>query len=238
MAGHSKWSQIKRQKGVTDQKRGAIFSKMARLISLAAKNGTDPANNFQLRIALEQARSVNLPKENIKRAIERATTTETAQYEYFILEAYGTNGVAFLIEVATDNRHRAVSDVRSQLNKYGGKLSETGSVSYLFRQRGLLTFSLPDSVEDFELTLIESGAEEFSNDQNEYFVYTNPKDLSQVKKTLEEHNYHSTTTDLIFDPLTTIKINQNENERLLKLLDGLENLDDVTTVYSNLEITE
>lgn len=237
MSGHSKWASIKRAKGVTDQKRGVTFSKLANLITLAARNGADPSMNFQLRMAIDQAKAANLPNDNIKRAIDRASGVGANAIENILFEAYGPDGIAFLIESATDNRNRATGDIRAILNKMGGKLAESGAVSYLFKHRGLLIYATPeDKVEELELAAIEAGAEDINQDNGKVLVYTNPKELDQVRKNLADQGYTSEEMELTWEPTSTIQVENDKGEKLIKLSEMLEDLDDVNRVSSNFDI--
>jgi YebC/PmpR family DNA-binding regulatory protein len=239
MSGHSKWAQIKRQKGAADQKRGATFSKLSNLITLAARNGSDPNMNFQLRMAVDQAKAANMPNDNIKRAIERATGVGANALENILFEAYGSGGIAFLIESATDNRNRATSEIRAILNKYDGKLAQAGSVAYLFRQRGLLTYEVEQSkVEELELSAIEAGADDVCQEQIGVFVYTNPKELDQVRQYLEGVGFKSANLELIWEPISTITVDKEKADKLITVSQLLEDLDDVTRVFSNFEIDQ
>jgi len=236
MAGHSKWAQIKRQKGVTDQKRGAAFAKLANGITVAARNGTDPEMNFQLRIAIDKAKAANMPKDNIERAIERAKGSSGSSMEEILFEAYGPGGTALIIETATDNRNRTVGDVRATLNKFGGKLAESGSVGYLFKKLGQIIFEKlnPDEV---ELAAIDAGAVDIEHDDGQVFVYTDQKELEAVRKTLENIGFISNEISFEWQPITTIKIDDEQiAQKVLKLSEMLEELDDVVRVSGNFDI--
>jgi YebC/PmpR family DNA-binding regulatory protein len=190
MSGHSKWSTIKRQKGVTDAKRGALFTKVAREISVAARQGGgDPDANYRLRLAVEKARSVNMPSDNIKRTIDKATGGgEADQYEEIIYEGYGPGGVAVLVEAATDNRNRTAAEVRSIFTKSGGQLAGSGAVAWQFEPRGLIAVNRDDGVDVDEVALaaIDAGAEDVDTDDPESIgIYTSPADLERVRKALD-----------------------------------------------------
>jgi len=239
MAGHSKWAQIKRQKGAADKKRGQVFSKLANAISIAARGGGDPDTNFQLRIAIEQAKKANMPKENIQRAISRASGDSGAEkLEEVLFEAYGPGTNAYLIEAATDNRNRTVSAIRATLSKHGGKLSETGSVSYMFKKTGVIILET-NQAEEAELAAIEAGAEDIENVQGQIIVYTDPKTLEQVRQKLTAEGFPPTEVSLEFQPTTTVAItDQAVAKKALALSEALEELDDVIGVSSNFDIPE
>lgn len=236
MAGHSKWAQIKRGKGVADQKRSAVFSKLASGISIAARQGTDPEMNFQLRIAIDKAKAANMPKDNIERAIERAKGAGGSGLEEIIFEAYGPAGTAFIIETATDNRNRTIGDVRAVLNKYGGKLAEAGSVGYLFKKRGLIILS--EANEAAELAAIEAGAEDFSELDGKLFVYTAPTELENVRQKLQTATFVPSEISFELEPTVTIPISDPDlAKKVIKLSETLDEVDDVTNVASNFEIS-
>lgn len=238
MSGHSKWSQIKRQKGSNDQKRGAVFSKLANAITVAARGGTDPEMNFQLRLAIDRARENNMPKDNIERAIDRLKGADASLMEELVIEAYGPGGSAFLIETATDNRNRTISDVRVVLNKYDGKLAEAGSVGYLFKKRGQIVLENVET-ETAELAAIEAGAESFEIDDGKVFVYTDPKELEPVRRQLAQANFSSDSVSFEHHPTTTLLItDQKLAEKIIKLSVALEELEDVTKISSNFDIAE
>lgn len=236
MAGHSKWAQIKRQKGVADQKRGAVFSKLANAITIAARNGTDPEMNFQLRIAIDKAKAANMPKDNIERAIDRVKGANAAAMEEIMFEAYGPGGTAFLIESATDNRNRTVGEIRAALNKHDGKLAESGSVGYLFNKRGQIILENVD-IEAAELAAIDAGADDVETDGTTVFIYTNPKELEAVRQSLATAGFTSNEIGFVYQPLSTVPVaDQKVAERVLRLSDMLEEIDDVTAVHSNVDI--
>lgn len=239
MAGHSKWAQIKRQKGVADQRRGATFSKLANAITIAAKNGADPEMNFQLRIAIDKAKAANMPKDNIQRAIDKATGAGgQAQLEEVVFEAYGPGGTAFMIETASDNRNRTVGEIRATLNKHDGKLAETGSVGYLFKKRGVIVIETNDA-EAAELAAIDAGAEDFENNEGHVVVHTDPKQLETVRQTLSEQGFTSHDISLEFHPTTTVHVADAALiQKVIKLSETLDELDDVVTVSSNFEVDE
>lgn len=238
MSGHSKWSSIKHQKGAADAKRGAVFSKLANAITVAARHGTDPELNFQLRLAIDRARANNVPKDNIARAIERFKGVGAAAMEELLLEAYGPGGTAFLIEATTDNHNRTVGDIRSVLNKYDAKLAEMGAVGYLFKRRGQIVLENVEP-ESAELAAIDAGAQDVEADDGTVFVYTDPKELEAVRRKMVEANFPSDQVSFEFHPITTVPISDEKlSERIIKLAISLDDLDDVTKVSSNFDIAE
>ena len=235
MSGHSKWSQIKHQKGAADARRGNLFSKLANNISLAARSGADPATNFALRLAIERAKAANMPKANIERAIARGSGSGgEKQLEAFHYEAYGPGGIAILIDIATENRNRAGSEVKSVLNKFGGRLASPGSVNYLFEQVGLIKVKTGSAKDDAELAIIDSGAKDYDQIDAGYLVYTEPRAVDLVRQKLAEGGFEIEEAHLSFEPKTTTTVKEGESERAIKLLEALEELDDVVGVYSNL----
>jgi len=238
MSGHSKWAQIKRSKGVADVKRGAIFTKLAREVTLAARAGLpDPDLNFRLRLAVQHARENNMPAENIDRAIKRAAGAhEGAAIEEIYYEGYGPGGVALLIQSATDNRNRTVAEIRSTLSRAGCSLGEAGSVSWQFENRGVITLEA-DGKDPDELSLIaiDAGADDAKVDADEVIVYTEPGKLEDVKKALEEQNIGVTEAEVSMVSTTDIALDEKDAVALMKLVDRLEDLDDVQHVYNNAE---
>jgi len=239
MSGHSKWAQIKRKKGAADQKRGQIFTKIGRLISLAAKEGGgDHETNFKLRLAIQKAKEVNMPKESIERAIKRGTGELGGEkIEEVIYEASGPSGIALIIEAVTDNRNRTTAEIRNILNRHRGKMAGAGSFKWLFEQNGLIR--IKGSGEELELKIIDIGAEDFEEDEGEILIYTKPQELFNIKKQLENEGIEVISSEISLEPKEIIKIeNQDDAETILKLMEDLENNDDVTKVYSNFDIKE
>ena len=242
MSGHSKWAQIKRQKGVADIKRGAVFTKLGNAITIAARQGGgDPTSNFKLRLAIEKARSANMPKENIERAIKRGIGGgEGTKIEEVIYEAYGPGGIALLIEVATDNRNRTNADVKSVLNRFGGKTAATGAVAYQFKQHGLLTVEIGNkSLEEAELAIIDAGAADFEEQDGTILVYTEAKETEKTKETLMAVGLIVKEMSLSWEPITTITIfDEKTAKQITNLMDALEDLADVTALAANFDIPE
>ncbi|BAL99294.1 MULTISPECIES: YebC/PmpR family DNA-binding transcriptional regulator [Caldilinea] len=249
MSGHSKWSTIKRKKGAVDAARGKLFTRLAREIQVAARNGADPAANFTLRLAIERARAENMPKENIERAIRRGAGLDkdyTDNIETVIYEGYGPHGVAILVECLTDNRNRTISEVRRTFTKGNGSLGEPGSVAWQFTEKGYLLFSRvnedgqPISLDPDELFMaaIESGAEDVEISEDAVEVYTERTNFAQVSQALEERGYRASQAELIMKPNNTIELSPEEAASVLNLVEALEELDDVNKVYHNLALTE
>ncbi len=242
MSGHSKWSTIKRKKAATDAKRGAIFTRLAREIAVAArKNGSDLEINFQLRLAVDRAKNANMPKNNIERAIKRGTGEDKdgVAFEDLNYEGYGPHGVALIIECATDNRNRTVADLRHILTASGGSLGEDGSVAWQFEQAAFFTFSVDDRSEDylFELALACS-ADDFSI-EDDMVEFTGPTSVFKtINDGLVEASIKPSDAGLRMDPKQEIALEPDQAAQVLRVIDNLEELDDVQNVYSNLSITD
>ncbi|HEX5590067.1 MAG TPA: YebC/PmpR family DNA-binding transcriptional regulator [Candidatus Limnocylindrales bacterium] len=242
MSGHSKWSTIKRQKGANDAKRGALFTKVAREIMVAARaGGGDPDANYRLRLAMDKARSVNMPMDNIKRAIERATGAgEGEQFEEIVYEGYGPGGVAILVEAATDNRNRTASDVRSMFTKAGGQLAGSGAVAWQFEPRGLITVAVNGhDADELALTAIDAGATDVdTSDPSVIEVYTDPGNLEQVRKALDAGNVTVEHAEQTMIAKTTVELDAHRARQNLRLIELLEDLEDVQRVTANFDIPE
>ena len=241
MAGHSKWKQIKRQKGVTDAKRSQVFTKLGREVTVAAKHGgADPEMNPRLRLAIEKAREANMPKENIERAISKGSGegTET-NLEEIVYEGYGPGGAAIIIEALTDNRNRTVSDIRNALAKAGGSLGEAGSVSWVFETRGVITLDADGAdADDLALLAIDAGADDVKIDDGAVEVYTKPDTLEDVRRALSEAGIGVASAEIAAMPKTTVSLDARQAEQVLRLLDKLDELDDVQRVSSNADFPE
>ncbi len=240
MSGHSKWANIKRQKGVADAKRGQVFTKLAREIIVAVRQGgTNLDSNFQLRLSVQKARDNNMPSDNIERAIKRgsgeagaAVLTETK------FEGYGPSGIAVLVEALTDNRNRTVQDVRRLFTRHGGNLGESGCVSWLFESRGVITVEGNTSdAEGIALRAIDAGAEDVRTQDSYVEIYTQPQDLEKVRKIIEEKE-HVISAELSLMPKTTVVLDENKAVQALNFLDELEALDDVQRVFSNMDFSD
>lgn len=236
MSGHSKWAQIKRSKGATDVKRGQLFTKLGREITVAARQGgPDMEANFRLRLAAQRAHEANMPAENIKRAIDRATGGgEGAALEEILYEGYGPGGTAILIEALTDNRNRTVSEIRNVFTRAGGNLGESGSVSWIFEAKGVLTIEpgLTDP-EEIGLMSIDAGADDVDIGKEHIDAYTQPADLEKVRRALEESGLKIGGAELAMQPKTTVFLAEKEAAQAIRLIERLEELDDVQKVYFN-----
>jgi YebC/PmpR family DNA-binding regulatory protein len=241
MSGHSKWSQIKRQKGANDTKRGAVFTKVGREIAIAARaGGGDPDANFRLRLAIEKARSVNMPADNIKRAIERAAGGDKAdEYEEIVYEGYGPGGVAVLVETATNNRNRTAGDVRSIFTRAGGSLAGAGSVAWQFEPLGLISVALggidPDEV---ALLAIDAGATDVDTESDPLEISTSPGDLEAVRKGLEAAGVKVESGEITMRPKSTVEIDSGHARQNLRMIESLEDLEDVQRVTANFDLPD
>ena len=243
MSGHSKWSSIKHKKGAADAKRGKLFSKLSRAIIVAAKEGgPDPGGNLALQNAIEKARSYSMPKDNIERAIARGSGAEsdTQAFETVVYEGYGPNGVAVIVEALTDNRNRTASDVRHAFDKHDGNLGTSGAVAWLFERRGVVLVA-GDGVDEDELTLAaaEGGADDVSLDGSTYEIVSAPEVLSAVREAVEGAGYTVDSAELTMRPKTTVEVDdETAAKKILRLIDQLEENDDVQEVYANFDIPE
>ncbi len=241
MAGHSKWHNIRHKKAKMDAKRGQIFTKLIREITVAARQGGgDPEFNPRLRIAIEKAKKANMPIENIERAIKRGTgELEGVQYEEVVYEGYGPEGVAIIVECLTDNRNRTTGEIRHIFTKHGGNLGTTGCVSFLFEEKGIIQVPKSEYTEEeiFEKA-IEAGAEDVITEDDYYEIRTEPKELYAVKEALEQMGVKIEKAELTKIPTTTVEIKDEETaSKLMKLLDALEDNDDVQKVYANFDMS-
>jgi len=243
MSGHSKWSTIHRQKEAADQKRGAMFTKIANAIIVAVRSGggvTDPELNFKLRLAIEKARSVNMPKENIQRAIDRAVgKTEGGAFEEIVYEGYGPGGVGYLIEAATDNRQRTIQEIKNIFDRSGGTIASPGAVSFNFKKMGLITIEKTLPVDELILKVIDLGAEDVEEEDEVLEVYTLPEKLMEVKKNLEEAGIQPKTVEMVQRPVNFVLVSdQKVAQQNLSLMEKLEAMDDVQKVYANFDIPD
>ncbi len=238
MSGHSKWSTIKRQKGVADAKRGQAFTKISNAITIAVRQGagvTDPNSNFKLRLAIEKAREANMPKDNIDRAIKRAEGKGEGVVEEIMYEGFGPGGVAFIIETVTDNRQRTFSEVRNIISKNGGNLGEPGSVSYLFDKVGEIVVQKgPKSFDEVFSVCLELGVDDIEDDDQVFFVYVSPSNLFDIKKQLEEKQFLIESAEIVYKPKTSIELPEVDQEKIFSIAEKLEELDDVQKVSHNL----
>ena len=240
MSGHSKWSTIKRKKGAIDAKRSKIFSKLIKEISVAARmGGGDPEANPRLRLAIQNSKSENLPKENIERAIKKATGDDADNYDEVTYEGYAPHGVAVFVECMTDNTNRSVANVRSYFTKFNGSLGKNGSLEFIFDHKGVFTFKVPEmDMDELELELIDAGAEDIEVEEDFITVYTAREDFGNVQKKLDELNIEVDNAGLKRIPNNTKELNVEQFQSVMKLIDMLEEDDDVQEVYHNIEITD
>ena len=242
MSGHSKWSSIKRKKGVTDAKRGQLFTKLGRELSVAARGGgPNPDENSALRLAIERARQNNMPKDNIQRAIDRATNAgDGAQLEEIRYEAYGPGGAAILIDSLTDNRNRAVSDVRAALTRAGANMAGSGAVAWIFEQKGVIGVDLEAGVDADEVALaaIDGGAEDVEVEPDLVEVITAPNDLEQARSSVEGAGVSVAFAEVVMRPTNTVEVDVSQARSLLRLIDALEDLDDVQRVFTNADFPD
>ena len=239
MAGHSKWANIKHRKARQDASRGKVWTKVIREITVAAKGGPDPDDNPRLRLALDKANADNMPKDNIKRAIEKGSGTgDTGALEEIVLEGYGPGGVAIMVEAMSDNRNRTVSDVRHAFSKFGGNLGTDGSVSYLFNKIGIIHVAKTYSEEDILDIALEAGADDLVDEEDYFEIITSSSDLENVLKSLKENNIENTNAELTLRAETSVSVDQEMSEKVLKIMDFMDELDDVQEVHTNAEFPE
>jgi YebC/PmpR family DNA-binding regulatory protein len=239
MAGHSKWKQIKRKKAVTDSRRASAWTKIIREITVAAKaGGGDPNGNPRLRLALDNARAVNMPKDNIERAIKKGTgELEGANYEELSYEGYGPGGAAIYIEATTDNPNRTVAEIRHAFSRNSGNLGASNSVAWMFDHKGQIYLDATKYNEDSTLeAALEAGAEDFAREGDQYIVSTPPNDLHAVTAALQAKGLAIESAELAMVPKNTVKVEGADAERILKLVETLEELDDVSKVFSNFDV--
>lgn len=240
MSGHSKWSQIKRQKGVTDARRGQLFTKITREIMVAVREGgPNPESNFQLRLAIQEARGSNMPLENVERAIKRASGgTEASDLMQVVLEGYGPHGVAVLVQALTNNRNRTIQDVRRFFTHHNGSLGESGCVSWLFENKGIITVeSDASAAEGIALQAIDAGAEDVKTEKGYLEIYTQPQDMERIRGAIEKES-PIISAELSLVPKTTMLLDEKEAVQTLNFLDHLEELDDVQRVSSNIDFSD
>jgi YebC/PmpR family DNA-binding regulatory protein len=240
MAGHSKWKNIRIRKGKQDAIRGKLFTKLSREIIMAAKGGGDPAMNARLRVAIEKARAASLPMDNIKRSVQRGTgEIEGVDYEDLTYEGYGPGGSAIIIECYSENKNRTVADIRHAFTKAGGNLAENGSVSWQFKHCGAITIPR-ESIDEEELTLaaLDAGADDVQSDEEAFYIYTAIESLHTANDALTAAGYPSTEAELTYVATNKTTVSQEDAPKLLRLLDALEDLDDVQETHVNVDITE
>jgi YebC/PmpR family DNA-binding regulatory protein len=241
MSGHSHWATIKRSKGAADAKRGQLFTKLGREIEIAARDGGgDQGSNFRLRLAVDKARQAAMPKENIERAILRGTGQLKGEIiEQITYEGYGPQGTAMIVEVVTDNRNRAVSEVRRLFSRHGGNLGETGCVAWLFERKGYISIVPQDGeADDLALTAIDTGADDVRVSKDLVEVYTRVEELQKIKAALEQKDIAVDSAELSWVPKSFIQLDQKATHQNMRLIDALEENDDIQAVFSNLEISD
>jgi YebC/PmpR family DNA-binding regulatory protein len=243
VSGHSKWSSIKHKKGAADSKRGQLFSKLSRSIIVAAKEGgPDPAGNLALQNAIEKARSYSMPKDNIERAIAKGSgaDADAASFETVVYEGYGPDGIAVLVEAVTDNRNRTASEVRHAFTKHGGNLGTTGAVAWQFERRGVVLVAAENADEDdLVLAAADAGADDVELDGSSFVVTSTPEALSSVREALAGAGYAIESVDLAMVPKTTVAVSDESTaRRIVNLVEGLEDTEDVQDVYANFDIPE
>ncbi len=238
MSGHSKWATIKRKKAAQDAARGKTFTKLIKEIAIAARDGGgDPEGNPRLRLVIQNAKANNMPADNIKRAIQRGTgELPGISYEEVTYEAYGPAGIALLIECVTDNKNRLVAELRHALERNGGKLAEAGSVAWAFQKKGVLTVPKQFSEDEVLTTILDAGAEDMKTEEDAYEITTPPEDFEAVRKALEEKSINVENAEIQMVPQNTLKVEGKEAEHVLRLIEVLEEHDDVQHVYSNFDI--
>jgi YebC/PmpR family DNA-binding regulatory protein len=240
MGGHSHWATTKRHKAAVDAKRGKIFTRVIRELTIAARSGGDPDGNPRLRMAIAKAKDANMPGDTIKKAIQRGTgELPGVHYEEFALEGYGPGGTALLLEVTSDNRNRSVAEIRSLLTKNGGNMAEAGSVAWQFHKKGLIVVEKEKVDEDRLLSLaLEAGAEDVKADEKTFEVLTAPHDFEPVKKALGDAKIDSSLAEVTFVPQNYVKLDERPAEQMLKLMEILDEHDDVQKVHANFDIPE
>ncbi len=240
MSGHNKWSTIKRKKGALDSKRSKIFSKIIKDITVAVKEGgPDPDANARLRLAVSNAKGANMPKDTLQRAINKASDKNTAALQELTFECYAPHGIAVFVECLTDNNNRTVASVRSIFNKFGGTMGTNGSLGFIFQRKGVFQIPIKDrDADELEMSLIEAGADEIERDDDYFTAYTKMEDFAAMQKSLEEMNIECENAELQRIPNTTTELPLEEGLKVMKLINMLEDDDDVQAVYHTLEMTE
>ncbi len=237
MAGHSKWAKIKRDKASNDSKRGAVFTRLGNQIAIAARGGTDPSMNSALAMAIEKAKAANMPGSNIDRAIARVADKAAAQLQEVLYEGYGPGGIAVLVECATDNINRTYPEVRHAFTKHGGSIAEKGAVAFQFTRKGVII--VKGSGDELVLSALDAGAEDVQEEGDESVVYTAQGDLAKVRDSLKAAGIEVTQAELSYEPNNTIEITDKDTAgKIERLMDALDELDDVTNTYTNFDIAD
>jgi YebC/PmpR family DNA-binding regulatory protein len=237
MSGHSKWSTIKRQKAVTDAKRGAVFTRLGNQIAIAARGGTDPGTNSTLAMVIEKAKAANMPMNNIERAIQRVADKNATVLQEILYEGYGPGGVAILVETATDNINRTLPDIRLAFTKHGGNIAEKGAVAFQFDHKGMIR--VKGKGDELVLLALDAGAEDVQEEESESVIYTDLKDLALVRDKLRSSGIEVIEAELTYVPKNTIEItDENTAGKIMRLMDALDDVDDVTATHVNFDISE
>lgn len=238
MSGHSKWSTIKRQKGAKDAARGAVFTKLGNAIAVAARSGADPDMNFSLRLAIDRAKASNMPVANIQRSIDRGSGKLGGdQIQELLYEGYGPGGTAILVEAATDNVNRTLPEVRLAFTKHGGNMAEKGAVSFQFEHKGMIRVN--GTGDDLMLAALDAGAEDVQEEGDESVIYTDSKELAKVRDALKDANLEITEAELTYVPKTTVEVTDEATAgKVLRLMDALDDIDDVSNTHVNFDIPE
>jgi YebC/PmpR family DNA-binding regulatory protein len=237
VSGHSKWSTIKRQKGAKDAARSAVFTKLGNVIAVAARGGIDPSTNFSLRLAIDKAKAANMPMANIERSINRAKDKDAALLQEILYEGYGPGGVAILVECATDNINRTYPEVKLAFSKHGGSIAEKGSVAFQFERKGMIR--VKGSGDDVMLQALDAGADDFEDEGEESVIYTSPKELAKVRDNLKDEGLEILEAELTYVPNNTVEVNDADTAgKIMRLMDALEDSDDVTATHVNFDIPE
>ncbi len=236
MSGHSKWSTIKRQKGAKDAARGAVFTKLGNNIAVAARGGADPETNFSLRLAIEKARAANMPNANIQRSVDRGSgKLGGAQIQEIMYEGYGPGGVAILVECATDNINRTYPEVRLAFSKHGGNIAEKGAVAFQFDRKGVIR--VKGTGEDILLQVLDAGAEDAVEEDGETIIYTDPKELANVRSSVQQAGLEITEAELTFVPNNTVTIDDEATQgKIVRLMEALEDIDEVANTHTNFDM--
>jgi len=237
MSGHSKWSTIKRQKAAKDAARGAVFTKLGNAIAIAARKGTDPETNFSLRLAIDRAKTSNMPAANIQRSIDRVKDKASAQLQEILYEGYGPGGVALLVEVATDNINRTYPDVKVAFGKHGGNIAEKGAVAFQFDHKGMIR--VKGTGDELLMQALDAGAEDVQEEGSELLIYTGPKDLAKVREALTSAGLKIEEAELTYVPKNTVEITDKTTAgKVMRLMDALDDVDEVTNTHVNFDIPE
>jgi YebC/PmpR family DNA-binding regulatory protein len=237
MSGHSKWSTIKREKGAKDAARGAVFTKLGNAIAIAARGGTDPDTNFALRLAIDKAKTANMPSANIQRALDRIKDKDAAQLQEVVYEGYGPGGVAIMVECATDNINRTYPEVRLAFSKHGGNIAEKGAVAFQFDRRGVIRVS--GTGDELMLQALDAGASDVQEEGQESLIYTEPTDLAKVRVIVKDAGLEIKEAELTYVPNTTIEVTDAATTgKIMRLMDALDDIDDVSNTHVNFDIDE